>query len=396
MFKTTRWKRLTAQSVLIAALLPATSAFAQTITVSTGDTLGNLGYRYQIPVEQLKIANHLQTDTIYSGQALYIPPLSQVYTVKSGDVLWKIAADHQTTIPVLMEINQRTSYDLIVGEKLLVPKTDASANEYTVKSGDVLWKLASRWGVSIQSIVDANHLTSTEILVGQKLLIPQADGQADTQPPREEEQATSTQPADTTKPWVENIRYQVVRGDTPWTISIDHGIPMTELLSVNRLTENSQLQIGQTLLIPVHHIPETSVKSAKYGEYLDWFEAVQYLFPINAVATVTDFETGRSFQVKRTIGASHSDTEPLTAADAATIKDIWGGQYSWRVRPVLVNVNGRQIAASMTSMPHSIEYILDNDFTGHFDIHFLNSRRHNDDKIDPDHQAAVKIAAGRS
>jgi len=394
MFKPTRWKRLVAQSALIAAVLPVTSAFAQSITVSSGDTLGNLSYRYQVPVEQLKIANHLRTDTIYTGQALYLPPLSDVYTVKSGDVLWKIAADQQTTIASLMERNQRASYDLLVGEKLLVPKLDAPTNVYTVKSGDVLWKIASRYKVSIQSIVEANQLTSTEIFVDQKLLIPQSNGQASK--PAQEEPASSPQPADATKPWVENIRYQVVKGDTPWTISIDHGIPMTELLSVNKLAEDAQLQIGQSLLIPVHHIPVTSVKSPKYGEYLDWFEAAQYLFPINAVATLIDFETGRSFQVKRTIGASHSDTEPLTAADTAVIKDLWGGQFSWSVRPVLVNVNGRQIAASMTSMPHSIEYITDNEFTGHFDIHFLNSRRHIDDKIDPDHQAAIQIAAGRS
>lgn len=390
MFHTTRWKRLTIQTTLLALLLPTTSAFAQSISVSSGDTLGNLAYRYQVPVEQLKIANHLSSDMIMLGQKLYIPPLSEVYTVKSGDVMWKIAADHQTTIPVLMEINQRTSYDLLVGEKILVPRTSASpSTTYTVNKGDVLWKIASQNNVTIQSIVEANKLSSTELMIGQKLIIPQtnpSDGQASDD--------SWTPVNDSTKPWVENKSYKVVKGDTPWTISIAHGIPMTELLQVNKLSENAELQIGQTLVVPVHHIPKTSVKSAKYGEYLDWFEASQYLFPINAVASVTDFETGKSFQVKRTIGASHSDTEPLTSADTAIIKGIWGGDFSWSVRPVIVEVDGRRIAASMTSMPHSIEYITDNNFTGHFDIHFLNSLRHKDNAIDPDHQAAIKIAAG--
>jgi hypothetical protein len=62
---------------------------------------------------------------------------------------------------------------------------------------------------------------------------------------------------------------------------------------------------------------------------------------------------------------------------------------------VIVEVDGRRIAGSMTSMPHSIEYIADNDFTGHFDIHFLNSLRHKDNRIDPDHQKAIKVAAGQ-
>jgi hypothetical protein len=160
------------------------------------------------------------------------------------------------------------------------------------------------------------------------------------------------------------------------------------------LNESSSLAPGQIVKIPVHHIPLTKTAGEQYGEYLDWFEAVQYLFPINQVATVTDFATGKRFQVKRTIGASHSDTEPLTAADTAIIKEIWGGEFSWKARPVIVEVNGRKIAASMSSMPHSIEYITDNNFPGHFDIHFLNSRRHKDDQMDQSHQAAIKIAAG--
>ncbi|WP_312117327.1 LysM peptidoglycan-binding domain-containing protein [Brevibacillus reuszeri] len=337
MFKTSRWKRLSATTILIAALLPTTSAWAQSVTVAPGDTLGNIAYHNQITVEQLKLANNLTSDMILVGQSLYIPPRSQVYTVKSGDVLWKIAA---------------------------------------------------KYGVSIQSIVNINQLPSTDdLLIGQKLLIP-SEATAGTK--------EQTKPiAKQDKPWVENINYQVAAADTPWTISIAHGIPMTEFLQVNGLSETDYLQVGQTVKIPMHHIPETAVTDAAYGEYLDWFDAAQYLFPINAVATVTDFATKKSFRVKRTIGASHSDTEPLTAADTAIIKDIWGGSFSWSVRPVIVEVNGRRIAASMTSMPHSIEYITDNNFSGHFDIHFLGSLRHKDNLIDPDHQEAIKIAAGK-
>lgn len=337
MFKTSRWKRLTATTLLIATLLPATSAWAQSVTVVSGDTLGNIAYRNQITVEQLKLANHLTSDTIMVGQTLYIPPSSLVYTVKSGDVLWKIAATY---------------------------------------------------GVSIQSIVNVNHLPTTDDLwIGQKLLIPTKASSVQSEQPK---LATGQD-----KPWVENVSYKVAAGDTPWTISIAHRIPMSEFLQVNGLSETAYLQIGQTVKVPVHHIPKTAVTGSAYGEYLDWFEAAQYLFPINAVATVTDFATKKTFRVKRTIGASHSDTEPLTTADSAMIKDIWGGSFSWSVRPVIVEVNGRRIAASMTSMPHSIEYIANNDFNGHFDIHFLGSLRHKDNLIDPDHQEAIKIAAGK-
>ncbi|MED1723712.1 LysM peptidoglycan-binding domain-containing protein [Brevibacillus parabrevis] len=340
MFKTTRWKRLALQATLVAGLLPATSAFAQTIQVVPGDTLGNIAYKNQITVEQLKLANQLQSDMIMVGQTLYIPPRSTVYTVKAGDVLWKIAYSH---------------------------------------------------GVSIQTIVNTNKLQTTEILIGQKLLIPKQEPAAETPAPAP---APKPEP-EPDKPWVESTRYQVAKGDTPWTISIAHGIPFTEFLQANKLSESDYLQIGQIVTVPVHHIPKTETAGAKYGEYLDWFEAAQYLFPINATAKVTDFATGKSFMVKRTIGASHSDTEPLTSADSAIIKSIWGGNFSWSIRPVIVEVDGRRLAASMSSMPHSIEYITDNAFDGHFDIHFPGSLRHKDNLIDPDHQAAIRIAAGK-
>jgi len=169
---------------------------------------------------------------------------------------------------------------------------------------------------------------------------------------------------------------------------------MSELLEVNNLTMNSILYVGQKIKVPVHKIPVKEPVSEKYGEYLDWWTEAQYVFPIGKVATVTDFKTGKSFKVKRTIGAFHADCEPLTAEDAAIIKEIWGGTYSWKERAVIVNVDGRRIAASMASMPHDIEYITDNNFNGHFDIHFKNSTRHKDGLISENHQKQIKVAAG--
>lgn len=188
--------------------------------------------------------------------------------------------------------------------------------------------------------------------------------------------------------------YTVKSGDTIWDLSIRFGIPQAELLKVNGLTMSSRLDIGQKLTIPVHHIAVQTTVSEKHGEYLDWWTEAQYVFPINKVATVTDFKTGRSFQIKRTIGANHADCEPLTANDAGIIKQIWGGKYSWEERAVIVTVDGRRIAASMSPMPHDIDYIKNNNFNGHFDLHFKNSTRHNDGAITPAHQHQVKIAAG--
>ena len=47
--------------------------------------------------------------------------------------------------------------------------TTASAATYTVKSGDSLWKIANEQGVSYQTLMNWNHLSSSNIYVGQKL-----------------------------------------------------------------------------------------------------------------------------------------------------------------------------------------------------------------------------------
>jgi hypothetical protein len=166
-------------------------------------------------------------------------------------------------------------------------------------------------------------------------------------------------------------------------------------LKVNNFNESTQLSIGQKIKIPVHNIPIKSTVSSKHGEHLDWFSEAQYVFTINDVAKVTDYHTGKTFNIKRTIGANHADCEPLTANDTAIAKNLWGN-FSWTVRPVIVEADGRKIAASMSFMPHGIQYISNNNFDGHFDIHFANSTRHKDGLISEEHQKHIKIAAGIS
>ena len=137
---------------------------------------------------------------------------------------------------------------------------------------------------------------------------------------------------------------------------------------------------------------------------IDWFseEGAAYydrrsgLFDDGAVAILTDVSTGRSFRVKRCGGYNHADVEPLTARDTWVMYEIYGKEWSWKRRAVYVTLeNGVTLAGSMNGMPHGSGEISDNNFDGHLCVHFLNSRTHESDKVDPDHQAAVAKAAGR-
>lgn len=148
---------------------------------------------------------------------------------------------------------------------------------------------------------------------------------------------------------------------------------------------------------------------------LQWFGGAENVFSIGSIATVTDLNTGIAFKIKRTYGTNHADCEALTAADTAKMLQAAGGSWNWTRRPVIVEVNGQKLAASMAPFPHAgrddvaanvnttnrsgdygsgvnLDTVKGNNMNGHFDIHFLGSRTHGTNQVDADHQAAVKRA----
>ena len=127
---------------------------------------------------------------------------------------------------------------------------------------------------------------------------------------------------------------------------------------------------------------------------VDWFKGnIQSEFYKGRIATVTDVSTKISWKVKRKGGSNHADVEPLTAADTAAMKKACGSDFmTWHRRPIWVSLNGNKYAASMNCMAHGECNIKDNNFDGHFCIHFTNSRTHGTDKVDSDHQNAIKKA----
>ncbi|MGO4886787.1 LysM peptidoglycan-binding domain-containing protein [Anaerobacillus sp. MEB173] len=323
---------------------------------------------------------------------------SSTYKVAAGDTLWTISRQFNTTVDNIKRANNLTNDTIRVGQVLTITTTNQveqqpaspvqTTTTYTVVAGDTLWLIANRHGVSVDAIKNANNLRTDIVQVNQKLTIPTNNGTTST--------PTST-PAPSTNNGSVSISYKnhtIRSGDNMWNISQQYGIPYNELLKVNNMTERSILTIGQVIKVPVYNVPVKSVVSAKHGELLDWWTEARYVFSTGKVATITDFQTGKTFQVKHTMGGNHADSEPLTARDAQIMKEIWGGSYSWTPRAIIVEVDGRKLAAAMHSMPHGDQVIRDNNYNGHFCIHFRNSQRHSDGQIQDTMQRQIDIAAG--
>jgi len=187
-------------------------------------------------------------------------------------------------------------------------------------------------------------------------------------------------------------------------------------LTVDGVAGSSTIEKLKSLGLIAHNVSRGSTQMRKFGEYLDWNQVKKMLARNKTILTVQDFATGLQFKVKYTAGSNHADVEALTIKDTNIIKKIWGG-FSWVRRPVLVYLNGRTIAASMTAMPHAgvegkaagkyvsgrsggygygynYDFVKGNGMSGHVDIHFKNSRRHKDNRQDSQHQSAIKKSAG--
>ena len=172
----------------------------------------------------------------YTGTP-YTPPngsggTQNTYTVQSGDTLYKIAQRFGVTVDALKSANNLTSDTLRVGQVLKIPSTTPTPPTgetiYTVKSVDTLYKIAQNFGVTVKDLIDLNNLGSTVLTIGQKLRIPGSN--------------SSPGNGSTTS-------YTVKSGDSLWKIAQNFGVTVDDIIRANNLTSNV-LQVGQVLKIP--------------------------------------------------------------------------------------------------------------------------------------------------
>jgi LysM repeat protein len=123
----------------------------------------------------------------------------------------------------------------LVGGSLCQPVQAQEQVVHVVQAGENLFRLAIRYGTTVEAIVTANNLADGDsITVGQQLIIPGATSGS-----------TSTGPAATT-----GCTYVVQHGDTLIGISLRYGVRLQDLLKVNGLYADKFIYAGQTLAIP--------------------------------------------------------------------------------------------------------------------------------------------------
>lgn len=165
---------------------------------------------------------------------------SSPYIVQAGDSLTRIAARLGVTVDAIVQANGLTNPDAIwVGQELVIPGGSTSSSPpadaggtYVVRWGDTLSGIALRAGVSLWALLQANGLTSSQLIyVGQKLVIP---GLASATPAPSDTQVDS---------------YVVRPGDSLSRIAQRFGISTFTLARLNNITNSSLIFAGQVLRI---------------------------------------------------------------------------------------------------------------------------------------------------
>ena len=169
---------LTSNNLSIGQLLKLPSPLTPetTYTVQKGDSLYAIANKYNTTVDALKKANNLTSNILSIGQVLKIPTVLETetgitYTVKSGDSLYSIAREYNTTVDAIKSLNNLSSNLLSIGQVLKIPTGASLETTYTVQKGDSLYSIAKKFNTTVATLKELNNLTSNLLSIGQILIV---------------------------------------------------------------------------------------------------------------------------------------------------------------------------------------------------------------------------------
>ncbi len=177
------------------------------------------------------------------------------YVIQPGDTLSGIASRFRTQVGALQQTNNLTGSRIVAGDSLLIPRAyrageplpspsvvlaaantlPVPAGQYTVRSGDSLWRIANRYRMTVDELAQWNNIDVNSVLrPGQQLRL-------------EPDTIASIDVTEATGP--QALQYEVRPGDSLARIAREHGVSIEEITRWNRIGQSSLIHPGQELLL---------------------------------------------------------------------------------------------------------------------------------------------------
>jgi membrane-bound lytic murein transglycosylase D len=224
---------------------------------------------------------------------------------------------------------------------------------HTVRSGDSLSVIASRYGTSVSQLVAINQLANrNSVKIGQKIILPQQNGVV----PTIVVSNNSDVNAVVRQKVSQEGTYTVKRGDTISTIANRYRIPTATLLALNNMRSGNIIVPGQTLKLSAEGIrqpAQTNAENTVAAQLHATLEAREQV----AVATLQNAAARQPVTVAQNDIASGNGTQvamaSVRAASAATAS---------RAAPVAGTLDPSSLGVAADN---TIE-ILENETLGHY------------------------------
>ena len=221
-------------------------------TIRPGDTLFSLAIQFNTTVQAILALNPgLDPNNLRVGQIICIPGPSPTqpgrcptgsfeYTIRSGDTIYNLAIEFNTTVEAILAINPGINpNNLQIGQVICIPGTGpgpgrcpAGTFEYTIRAGDTFFSLANRFNTTVAAIQAANpNVDPNNLQIGQVICIPGAGP------------GPGRCPADT-------FEYTVRSGDTFFALARRFNTTVAAIQAANPNVDPDRLQIGQQICIP--------------------------------------------------------------------------------------------------------------------------------------------------
>ncbi len=240
------------------ATMPVILAGAMTVALNITAPADDASAAPKRPVKQKsELAKTLREILLTSAKSNAAPAAPTSYTVRPGDSVSAIASRFGLPTASVLALNGLSWKSLIFPGQVLKLSTAAPAaptpavsvgGRYTIVPGETISAIAARFGVTAQAVLTANGLGWSSIIYpGQTIAIPGASASLPIQTVADVAPVSSVPAPAASTP---TTTYTIVAGDTVSAIAARFGVTTAAILAANGMGSSTIIYSGRTLVIP--------------------------------------------------------------------------------------------------------------------------------------------------